>query len=180
LGHECPDRDRDHRAKMTDHRELAVARTAPMNVAVASTHWALPRTEIGARHIDKRLAKCRPPRLIANQRREDVPILQKQSAGNADRFLAAADVDAARDQAAAIKTDEFLFERSRQQHPAKRFEESLMRRRFLRYRSFAAALRRLKHPAILRKIDNRAQKFFCMRDAKVDRVLRRSMLKNGG
>jgi len=38
-----------------------------------------------------------------------------------------------------------------------------MRRRFLRYRSFAAALRRLKHPAILRKIDNRAQKFFCAR-----------------
>jgi hypothetical protein len=148
-----------------------------MNVAVASAHWALPRTEIGARHIDKRLAKCRPPRLIANQRREDVTILQKQSAGDADRFLAAADVDAARDQAAAIETDEFLFERSRQQHPAKRFEESLMRRRFLRYRSFAAALRRLKHPAILRKIDNRAQKFFCMRDAKVDRALRRSMLK---
>jgi len=41
-------------------------------------------------------------------------------------------------------------------------------------------LRRLKHPAILRKIDNRAQKFFCMGDAKVDRALRRSMLKNGG
>jgi hypothetical protein len=55
-----------------------------------------------------------------------------------------------------------------------------MRRRFLRCGSFAAALRRLKHPAILRKIDNRAQNFFCMRDAKVDQVLRRSMLKNGG
>jgi hypothetical protein len=55
-----------------------------------------------------------------------------------------------------------------------------MRRRFLRCGSFAAALRRLKHPAILRKIDNRAQNFFCMRDARVDRVLRRSMLKNGG
>ena len=54
-----------------------------------------------------------------------------------------------------------------------------MRRRFLRYRSLAAALRRLKHPAILRKIDNRAQKFFA-RDVKVDRALRRSVLKNGG
>jgi hypothetical protein len=40
-------------------------------------------------------------------------------------------------------------------------------------------LRRLKHPAILRKIDNRAQKFFAG-DAKVDRALGRSMLRNGG
>jgi hypothetical protein len=55
-----------------------------------------------------------------------------------------------------------------------------MRRRFLRCGSFAAALRRLKHPAILRKIDNRAQNFFYMCDAKVDAALRRSMLKNGG
>src|SRR4029077_6608991 len=44
LGHERSDRDRDHRAKMTDHCELAVARTATMNVAVASAHWALSRT----------------------------------------------------------------------------------------------------------------------------------------
>src|SRR6202022_762720 len=77
------------------------------------------------------------------------------------RFLALADVNAAGNRAAAIKADQFFFERSREQHPTKCFQKSLMRR-FLGYGGFFPARRRLKHSPILRKIDNRAQKFFCL------------------
>ena len=101
--------------------------------------------------------------MIANQWRKNVAFLQKHTASNADSFLTFADINSAGDVPAAIKADELLFERARQQHPAKRFEKSFMhrssRRRFLR-RRFFPALRRLKHRPILRKIANRAQKIF--------------------
>src|SRR5206468_2192617 len=161
---------RNHRAEMTDHRELTVGRFSAMNVAVAPAHWPLSRAEISARNIEDRLSKRGAPGLIANQRRKNVAFLQKQSASDADRFLAFTDINPAGDLAAAIKADQFLLECAREQHPAKRLEESLMRRRFLS-RRFFSALRRLKHRPILRRIDNRAQKKF-----KVDRALRHSML----
>src|SRR5213082_2928199 len=156
---------------MADHREQTVAWFSAMNIAVTTAHWSLSRAKISARNIDNRLAKRGTPGLIANQRCKDVAFLQKQSASDADRFLAFADVNAAGDLAAAIKADQFLLESAREQHPAKRLEESLMRRRFLS-RRFFSALRRLKHRPILRKIDKRAQKKF-----KADRALRRSMLQ---
>src|SRR5260370_15278980 len=102
-----------------------------MNVAVASAHRSLARPEISARNIDNRFTKRGTSGLIANQRRKNVAFLQKHSASDADRFLAFADIDAAGDLAAPIKTDQFLLERARQQHPAKRLQESLMRRRLL-------------------------------------------------
>src|SRR5439155_4604240 len=83
-----------------------------------------------ARDVDQRFAKRRAPRLIANQRREDVSFLQKQTAGDTDRFLSPAHIDAASDQAAAVKADELFFEGAGEQHPTKRFEEALMRREF--------------------------------------------------
>jgi hypothetical protein len=55
-----------------------------------------------------------------------------------------------------------------------------VRRGFLSLGFLFRALRRLKHPAILRKIDSRAQNFFLGSVAKVDRALRRSVLKSGG
>ena len=130
LRHQGTDRDRDHCAEVTNHGELIVPRSAAMNVTVASAHWAPSRAQISARDIDKRFAERRSSRLIANQWREDVALLQKQSAGHANRFLATADVDATRDQTAAIETYELFFERPREQHPTKRFEKAFMRRRF--------------------------------------------------
>src|SRR6266404_625168 len=138
-----------------------------MNIPVASAHWALSRAEVGARNIDKRFAKRGTSGLITNQRREKVPLLQKQSARDADRFLTFANVNAAGDMSAAIQANEFFLERPRKQHPAKRFQKSLVHRRFRRggflrrsFLRFFPALRCLKHRAILRKIDNRAQNFF--------------------
>src|SRR5438045_6315730 len=157
--HQCAHSYRNHRAEMTDHRELTFARLSAMNVAVAPAHGSLSRAKISAGNIDDRLSKRRATGLIANQRRKDVAFLQKQSASDADRFLAFTDVNPAGDLAAAIKADQFLLESAGEQHPAKRLEESLMRRRFLS-RRFFSALRRLKHRPILRKIDTRAQKKF--------------------
>src|SRR5438132_13126563 len=103
---------------MTDHGQLAVARAAAVNIAVASPHWPCPGSKIGTCDIDQRLAKGGAARLIANEGREDVAFLQKDSASDADCFLAFADVNAAGDPTAAIHTGKFFFKRSRQQHPA--------------------------------------------------------------
>src|SRR5207248_9757055 len=144
---------------MTNHRQLALGRLSAMNIAVAPAHWSLSRAKISARNIDNRFAKRRAPGLIANQRRKNVAFFQKQSASDADRLLAFADVNPTGNLAAAIKTDELFLECAREQHPAKRLQESLMRCRFLGGRFFPAR-RRLKHRPILRKIDIRAQHFF--------------------
>src|SRR5438874_6083769 len=117
---------------MADHREHTVAWFSAMNIAVTTAHWSLSRAKISACNIDNRLAKRGTPGLIANQRCKDVAFLQKQSASDADRFLAFADINAAGDLAAAIKADQFLLERAREQHPAKRFQEPLMHRSFWR------------------------------------------------
>src|ERR1700720_2757496 len=106
---------------MADHGQLAIARLATMNISVAPAHWALARSEIGARNIDNRLAKRGTTGLIANQGRKDVPLLQKHSTGDTDRFLAFANVNAAGNLATAIKTDQFFLECAREQHPTKRF-----------------------------------------------------------
>src|ERR1700736_299617 len=102
-----------------------------MNIAVAPAHWSLSRAKISARNIDNWPPKRGAPGLVANQRGKDVAFLQKHSAGDADRFLAFADVNSTGDLPAAIKTDQLLLERAREQHPTKRLQESLMRRRFL-------------------------------------------------
>ena len=39
--HQCADRDRNHRAEMTDHGELILPWAAAMNIAVTSAHRAL-------------------------------------------------------------------------------------------------------------------------------------------
>src|SRR6266566_4448226 len=145
---------------MADHGKLVLLWSPPMDVAVATAHWAKARTQISARDIQQRFAECGSSCLVANQRREDIALFQKQTARHAHRFLAFPNVDAAGDQAAPIETNEFFLQRSRQEHPAKRFEEALVWQRCLWLFGFRLALRRLKHPAILRKIGQPAQKNF--------------------
>src|SRR5260370_17328229 len=91
LRHQRAHRYGNHRAEMTDHRELTFARLSAMNVAVAPAHGSLSRAKISAGNIDDRLSKRRAPGLIANQRRKDVAFLQNQSASDADPFLAFTD-----------------------------------------------------------------------------------------
>ena len=157
--HQRAHRHRNHRAEVTNHGQLIVARPAPVNIAVSSTHRALSRAEISARDVEQWFAECGSPCLVANQRREDVAFLQKQTASHADRFLAFADINTTGDQTAAVETDKFFFKRARQQHPAKGLEKALVRRG-LRPCRFFASRRCFKHSGILPKFDNRAQIFF--------------------
>src|SRR5436190_8574521 len=143
---------------MANHSELVVLWSASMDVAVTSTHWTLARAEISPRDIQQRFAERGSSSLVANQRRENVAFLQEQSTRCAHRLLALADIDTASDQAASVQTNEFFLQRPRQQHPTKRFQEALMWWRGLF--GFRLALRRLKHPPILREIGQRAQKDF--------------------
>ena len=105
------DDDRNHRAEMADHGQLALPRATAVNVAVAPAHRSVREPKISARDIEQRFAESGAPGLIANERRKDVALLQKHTAGHADRFLAAPDVNAAGDQAAAIKAGEFFLEK---------------------------------------------------------------------
>ena len=98
---------------MTDHGQLAIARAAAVNIAVASSHRPCPGSKVRPCDVDERLAKGRAARLIANEGREDIAFLQKHAAGDADCFLAFADVDATGDPTTAIHASEFFFERSR-------------------------------------------------------------------
>src|SRR5437764_15409956 len=107
---------------MADHRELPRLRGTAMNISVTPAHRAKSRTEISARHIDERLTKRGAPGLIANQRREDIALLQKDSTRDAHRFLPSAKINAASDQAAPVKAGEFILENPRLAHEAERFE----------------------------------------------------------
>ena len=130
FGEQFSDDDRDHRPKVTDHGELPGLGITAVNVAVAPAHRTLARAEIRARDVEERLAKCRPCRLIADEWRHHIALLQKQAARRAYRFLAAPDVNATGDHAAAVKTGQFVLENSRLQHPAKRFQVALVWRGF--------------------------------------------------
>src|SRR4029453_19578522 len=92
---------------------------------------AQDRAKIRAGDVDQWFAECGSSCLVANQWREDVALLQKQTASHADCFLAFPDVNSTSDQTAAIKTDELFFKRACQQHPTKCLEKALMRRRSL-------------------------------------------------
>src|SRR5437870_2716627 len=145
LRHQLADDDRNHRAEMADHCELPRLRGTTMNISVPPAHRALSRTKISARHIDQRFTESGASRLIANERCEDIPLLQKNSAGYAHCFLASAEVNAAGDQATAVKARQFILENSRLQHDAERREIFLVRPFF---RSGSAAFGGLKHPTI--------------------------------
>src|SRR4030095_17104074 len=136
---------------MTNHCELVVLWPAPMDVAIASAHWALPRAQISACDVQQRFAECRSSCLVANQWRKDIALFHKQTARHADRFLTFANVNATGDQAAPIETNEFFLQRACQQHPTERFEEAFVRRRGLRLFGFLLALRRLESAALVSK-----------------------------
>src|SRR5437764_8384745 len=130
LRHQLADNDRNHRAEMADHGELSRLRGTAMNIPVPPAHRALSRTKISARHIDERFTESGASSLIANEWREDIPLLQKNPAGYAHCFLASAEVNATGDQTAAVKAREFILENSRLQHDAERREIFLVRRFF--------------------------------------------------
>ena len=103
---------------MADHRVVALARAAAVDIALAPAHRPEARAQIGAGASSSVSPKAKRPGLIADERGEDVPFAQRHPDGDAQRFLAFAQKDAAGDLPAAIKAGEFFFDDTRQQHPA--------------------------------------------------------------
>src|SRR5687767_8732569 len=116
--HERACDNRQHRAKMADHREQTVARASSVHISVASAHGAESRAHVGAGAVEECLAESQTSRLIPNQRRKDVALSQRESRGGAERLLAAAQEYASRDFPATIEAGDFVVSDSRQQHPA--------------------------------------------------------------
>src|SRR5436190_13394685 len=130
---------------MADHRQLPSLRATAVNIAVTSAHRTLSRTKISPRHVNERFAKSGASCLVADKRREDITLLQKEATRNADRFLPFSEVNAACDHAASIKAGEFLFKDARQQHPAICFQVTRMQLTFPGPWSLFRLPRRLKH-----------------------------------
>src|SRR5262245_50068568 len=132
---------------MADHGQLSRLGATTVDIAITAAHRSLARAEIGTRYVEERLAKRRAPRLIADEWRKDIALLQEQTARRTHCFLPAADVNAACDHAAAIEAGQLFFENPRLQHPAKRFQVALVWRGF-GGGGFAGTFRGLQHRRI--------------------------------
>ena len=129
--------------------------------AIAAPHRSGASPKIRACDIDQRFAKGGATSLVANERGKDVALLQKDTAGNADGFLAPADVNATGNAAPSIHTGEFFLKRAGQNHPAKRLEVFLVDWRF-GWGFFLLGSRRLQHRTIVANISAGAQKIFAV------------------
>src|SRR5437867_8124220 len=107
---------------MTDHGQNPLPGPAAMHVAVSTAHGTQSRTEKRAHRVQHRFAKGQPSGQVANQRREDISFSQRESDGNTQGFLPAAQKDAAVNLTRAVKAGEFFIQRARQQHPATRLD----------------------------------------------------------
>ena len=118
----------NHCAEMTDHRQITFLGPAAVNVAVASTHRAEHGTQIRSHGVNHRLAKRQPSGRVADQRCEHVGLFQRQTDGNAQGFLTAANKNAAMNFAGAVEAGAFVIQHARQQHEAIRGEVRVAKR----------------------------------------------------
>ena len=120
--------DGNHRAEMADHRQITFLWPAAMNVAVAATHRAEHGTQIRPQGVNHRFAKRQPSGRVADQWCEHVALFQRQTDGNAQGFLPAADKNAAMNFAGAVEAGAFIVQHARQQHEAIRGEVRVAKR----------------------------------------------------
>ena len=72
MSHERAVNDGNHCAEMADHWEIAVARFAAVDVAVAGAHGAERRAEAGANGFEGSFAESKPAGAVADERGENV------------------------------------------------------------------------------------------------------------
>jgi hypothetical protein len=95
-----------------------------VDVAVARAHGPEGGSQASAHGFERRFAKGQAAGAVADERRENIAFAEGNAGGDADGFLAAAEVNAAAgDFAGAVKTAEFVVERAREEHPAKGLDE---------------------------------------------------------
>ena len=116
--------DGNHRAEMADHRQIAFARPAAMDIAVAPAHRAERGAEVVAHGVNDGFAKSQAAGAVADERGKNIGFFERHADGGAQGFLAAAEKNAAVDFAGAVKRGEFVIQQPRPQHEAESGELS--------------------------------------------------------
>ncbi len=112
----------DHRAKMADHRVVALTRTATVNIPIAPAHGTKLGAEISPQRVENGVPKSHAPRLVADERRKKISLVKMESHGNAQRFLALAEENATRNQPGAIEAGQLFLQDPRLKHDAECLE----------------------------------------------------------
>ena len=99
-----------------------------MHVAVAAAHRAERRTEVRADGVKHRFAKCQPTGGVADERRENIALFQRQTERSAQGFLPAPEKSTAVNFATAVKRGQFVIQQPRQHHEAIGGKLPLMKR----------------------------------------------------
>ena len=141
--------------KVRDHRVVALARLAAVNVALAPAHRPETRADNCAGGIEQRLAECETPRGITDERSVNVALAKRGGERRAQSLLAFAEKHAADDLSATVKAREFLLENTREEHPAEGSQVAFTPRVSLRFH--ARKITGLQHPARIGSRALRAQ-----------------------
>jgi hypothetical protein len=97
-----------------------------MHISIPAAHRAEARTEAGSKRFDNRFAKSQTSRSVADKRRENVSLLQRETNGDAQSFLSFTKINtASRDFSGAVQTAELLIEGASEEHQTKGFDEFL-------------------------------------------------------
>src|SRR5690348_1876547 len=104
---------------MADHRQKTLARTTAMDVSIATAHRPQHRTHISTDTVEERFTEGKTTCAITDQRSVGIPFLERHPEGNADRFLSAANINAAEDLPGSIQAGHFVIDQPREQHKAK-------------------------------------------------------------
>ena len=103
---------------MANHGVVAFLGTAAVDVAIASTHGTLGRSEIGPQGIEYGVTKGEAAGLVADERGEDILLLQENRRCGAEGFLPLAEKHPALDHPSTIEASQLVFGGPSQKHNA--------------------------------------------------------------
>src|SRR4051812_20223304 len=114
---------------MADHWQQTLFGTAPMDVAIPSAHRAGRGAQVSANRIENVPAEGQPAGGVADQWRENIPFAQQLPNGHTERFLALAEENSTVNPSCPIEGGKLFVEDTREEHPAKCFDEFVPGRR---------------------------------------------------
>jgi hypothetical protein len=88
-----------------------------MYVSVSAKSRSGPGSKICSKHIDDRLAKRQAPRLVANERAEQVARFEERSYRGTYGFLSLSQINASCNFSRAPQIAQFFFDCPREEHP---------------------------------------------------------------
>ena len=108
---------------MADHGIITLARPAPVDIPVPSTHRTKLRSEVGSQRIKNRIPKSHPSGLIPDQRSKDVAFPKVQSDRDAQGFLAPSEKHATFNHSSPIEAGQLLLQHAGEEHHAVGFDK---------------------------------------------------------